>query len=36
MSVVAVDIYTIRDGKIAELQSIFDTASVVEQFGLGE
>ena len=36
MSVVAVDIYTIRDGKIAELQSIFDTASVVEQLGLGE
>lgn len=34
MSVTAVDIYRIMDGKLAEVLSVLDTASVMEQLGL--
>ena len=34
MSVTAVDIYRIRDGKLTEVLSVMDTASVLEQLGL--
>ena len=34
MSVTAVDIYKIRDGKLTEVLSVMDTASVLEQLGL--
>ena len=34
MSVTAVDIYRTKDGKLTEVLSVLDTASVMEQLGL--
>lgn len=34
MSVTAVDIYRIKEGKLTEVLSVMDTASVIEQLGL--
>lgn len=34
MSVTAVDIYRIKDGRLTEVLSVMDTASVLEQLGL--
>jgi len=36
MSVTAVDIYRVRDGKLAEVRSVFDTGQVMQQLGLKE
>jgi steroid delta-isomerase-like uncharacterized protein len=34
MSVTAVDVYKIKDGKLAEVRSVFDTAYLIEQLGI--
>jgi steroid delta-isomerase-like uncharacterized protein len=36
MSVAAVELYVVKNGKVVELHGVFDTASMMEQLGLKE